>query len=288
MQIDAELKERAEEFRLRSGQPVTVLLPNGEYVLSGDSTVRHEELNTVIELATGGSVHSSAESMKNGFITVSGGHRIGICGTAVVKDGELTFIKDISSVSIRIAKEFPGVAESIVDEIMHDGKYHNTLIVSPPGFGKTTVLRDMIRLLSRRYRISVADERGEIAAKYKGVPQFDVGQHTDVMEGIGKAKAMMLMLRAMSPEILAVDEITAHEDIQAIEYASNCGVGLLATAHGDDAESLMRRPLYKKLLELNVFKFAVVLKKDGRSHTYKVYDLEDTGDVTKCSESLEL
>ena len=181
---------------------MTVLLPSGEMEIASESPVRHEELNAVLELATGGSVHSAADSIKNGFITVSGGHRIGLCGTGVLKNKELTFIKDISSVSVRIAKEFPGIAEKLAPELVCGGVFQNTLIVSPPGYGKTT---DLIRILSEDFRIAVADERGEIAAKYRGGPQFDVGRQTDVMEGVNKAGAMMLMLRSMSPQILAVD-----------------------------------------------------------------------------------
>jgi len=252
--------------------------------IASESPVRHEELSAVLELATGGSVHSSAESIKNGFITVSGGHRIGLCGTAVVQNKEISFIKDISSVSVRIAKEFTGIAEKLATELNMDGKFGNTLIISPPGYGKTTMLRDLIRVLSRDYRVAVADERGEIAAKYKGTPQFDIGKHTDVMEGVNKANAIMLVLRAMSPQIIAVDEITAQEDIQAIEAAANCGVGLLATAHGYDVLSLYRRALYRKLIDENIFKFAVVLEKKGHEHSYKVYELDRNfaGDEKVC------
>lgn len=270
MEMSADIKERAEEFRLRSGQKMTVLLPEGEIEIESESPVRHEELNGVLEIATGGSVHSEADNIKRGFITVAGGHRIGICGTAVVKNDEMTYIKDISSVSVRIAKEFKGSAQTLIDFLVEDGKFRSTLIISPPGYGKTTLLRDLIRLLSRDFRVAVADERGEIAAKYKGVPQFDVGSHTDVMEGVNKAKAMMLMLRAMSPQIIAVDEITASEDIKAISCAANCGVGLLATAHGDDLHSLCSRPLYKELLKQNVFEHAVVLQKNGAERSFKV------------------
>lgn len=159
---------------------------------------------------------------------------------------------------------------------MQNGAFENTIIISPPGCGKTTMLRDLIRKLSDgtpHYRISVADERGEIAAKYHGISQFNIGQHVDVMEGVPKSLAMMLMLRAMSPQILAVDEITVEDDIHAMECACNCGVNLLATAHGFDLECLFARPLYRKLQELQIFRFAVILGLNEGKYTWKVIEL---------------
>lgn len=276
MAQNKEIQKTACEFRLRVGEQMTVLCTESELDIPCETCVRHEDLETVMDIATGGSVHSSAESIKAGFLTVSGGHRIGICGTGVHHAGEVSFIKNISSVAIRISKEFIGVANGIYSEIMRNGAFENTLIISPPGCGKTTMLRDLIRNLSdgeRAYRVSVADERSEIAAKYRGISQFNLGHHTDVMEGLPKADAMMLMLRSMSPEILAVDEITVKEDIYALESAANCGVSLLATAHGFDAECLFARPLYKKLAELDMFRFAVILGIENGKYVWEVEEL---------------
>ncbi len=276
MEIDDEIKCKAREFRLRVGEQMTVLTAEQEINIPYDSVVRHEDLDTVLDIATGGSVHSSAESIKAGFLTVPGGHRIGICGTGVYHAGEVSFIKNISSVTLRIAKEFNGISNEIYDEIMQNGEFENTIIISPPGCGKTTMLRDLIRNLSdgeRAYRISIADERSEIAAKYHAIPQFYTGHHTDIMEALPKADAMMLMLRSMSPEIIAVDEITAEEDIHAMECVTNCGVSLLATAHGYDAECLFARPLYKRLYELDIFRYAVVLGINNGEYTWYVEEL---------------
>jgi len=238
--------------------------------IASESPVRHEELSAVLELATGGSVHSSAESIKNGFITVSGGHRIGLCGTAVVQNKEISFIKDISSVSVRIAKEFTGIAEKLATELNMDGKFGNTLIISPPGYGKTTMLRDLIRVLSRDYRVAVADERGEIAAKNRGIPQFDVGKSTDVLDGTEKSDGAILMLRSMSPDIIAVDEITAEHDINAMKMISNCGVGIIATAHGESKESIMARPLYKELFGLGIFRVIIILNRCSGVFSHRI------------------
>lgn len=268
MQVPDAIRESASEFRLRVGKPLVITTPAEEYTVATDSPVRHEELSAMLELATGGSVHTVTESLKNGFITVPGGHRIGLCGTAVIRHGEIALIKNLSSVSVRVAREVIGAADEAIPFLLQNGAYENTLILSPPGVGKTTFLRDLIRQLASdrapHYRIAVADERGELAAKYHGVVQFDLGSHTDVMDGAPKSDAVMLLLRVMSPQIIAMDEITAREDIRALEYASHCGVGLLATAHAYDLDCLTSRPLYRELMECGVFRYCVILSlKDG-------------------------
>ena len=264
-----EEKLLAEEFRLRAGRPFSVTVRGKEVIKNANTEVRREELQTVLELATRSSVHTSHSAIKEGYITVFGGHRIGLCGTVVRKGDEISAIREISSVSIRIAKEIKTAAEKLFHEIKGFENMGNTLIISPPGFGKTTMLRDLIRRLSDSgTRISLVDERGEVAAKKSGVPQFDVGRCTDVIDNVKKAEGAMLLLRAMSPEIIAFDEITAMEDIGAISSIINCGVGILATAHGESDDSLSRRPIYRDLFKLNAFTNIVVLKKENGNFSY--------------------
>ncbi|NLG52537.1 MAG: AAA family ATPase [Clostridiales bacterium] len=276
METGESIKLAAEELRLRVGRQLTITYADGEIDIPAEGLITRDELASVIEIATGSSVHSAAGSIRNGFITVPGGHRIGICGTGVIKDGELSYIKNISSVSIRIAKQIIGASDNVFSYILKEDGIHNTLILSPPGCGKTTILRDIVRKLSsheqKHIRVAVADERGELAAKYKGVPQFDIGKRTDVLDGVSKAAGIMLLMRAMSPHVIAVDEITAEEDIRAISHACNCGVYLIATAHGVNTEEIAGRPLYKRLLDTRIFTLAIELYKEtGEFKSRAVY-----------------
>ena len=275
--LDRERQGRTEELRLRAGRPMTAVLPEGERPLSGEP-VCQEELYAVLEIATQASAHAALERVRSGFFTVRGGHRIGICGTAVVKDGAVANLRQLSSLSIRVAREVRGAAAPVLDRLWSGGAFQSTLLLSPPGGGKTTLLRDLIRALSDgeghpALRVGVADERGELAAMYQGVPQLAVGGHTDVLDGCPKGTALLMLLRGMNPQVLAADEITAPEDAAALEMASNCGVALLCTAHGRDLEDLQTRPLYRRLLEEKLFRRLVVIGRDGGARTYRVEEL---------------
>ncbi|GHV06720.1 hypothetical protein FACS1894217_05970 [Clostridia bacterium] len=260
--------ETAEELRLRAGRRLGIVR-GGTETLSG-FIVTAEIIAAVMEAATQGSMHTALESVRGGYITVPGGHRLGLGGTAVMQHGEVKALRDISSINIRVARDRRGVAAPLMSRLRRpDASAYNTLILSPPGLGKTTLLRDIIRELSDGgLRVSVADERGEIAASYRGAPQLDVGTRSDVLEGCPKAVAAMLMLRAHSPQVLAVDEITAPEDVEAIRAASYCGVSLLATAHGAAMDDLWRRGAYRGAPEL--FERVVTIKMVGGKRTYGV------------------
>lgn len=259
---------------------MTAVLPEGELALPPDRPyiIQPRDLAAVLEAATQSSAHTVADQVRAGFVTLRGGHRLGLCGNAATQGGALHNIRHLSSLSLRIAREFKGISDEILPYVYQNGGLQNTLILSPPGLGKTTLLRDLVRNVSSgsRYgaalRVSLADERGEVAALYMGQPQFDVGPHTDVLDGCPKAAAVLWLLRAMSPQVVALDEITAPEDIQAIETARNCGAALLATCHARGLEDLRGRPLYRGLFE--IFRWAVLIRQDGGGRKYQLLEMK--------------
>jgi len=276
-------RKEAEEFRLRAGRPLTIVFPDREQQAPGceERPVTVEDLGITLEIASQGSVHTVLERLKNGFVTVGGGHRLGLCGSGVVKDGGVINLWQLSSIAIRIAKQVPGAATDVLSGILHEGVLQSTLIVSPPGRGKTTLLREIIRCVSDGegtipLRVGVADERGELAAMEYGLPRMAIGVRTDVMDSCPKEAGLLMLLRGMNPQVLAMDEITAPEDLEALETAAGCGVTLLATAHGTSLRELRLRPVYRRLLDEGIFRKAVIISMDGKKRHYEVLQLEDT------------
>ncbi|MCL2546845.1 MAG: stage III sporulation protein AB [Oscillospiraceae bacterium] len=264
----------AEEFRLRVGQALSVVVNNKEIALP--VTVEREHLELLIETVTRGSYYAVSEQLRCGYVTIEGGHRVGWTGTAVVKDGNITALRDFSGACVRIARQVKGVAGSLMAALCPEQKFVSTLILSPPGAGKTTLLRDIIRMISggsavcAAHRVSLCDERGEVAALWQGKPCFDVGARTDVLNGGTKAENLLMLLRSMAPQVIALDEITAPSDAEALRQCAHCGVELLATAHANNAARFFARPGGKALKEL--FKRVVLIDRQNGKRRYSVRD----------------
>ena len=251
-EIDPRYRDKLQELRLRLGNPPELLCSDGSTLLT--QAVRDEDLHFCVNTASRYSPWA-AQSVARGFLTAPGGHRIGICGEGIVKSGQITGIRNITSVCIRIARDFPGIAGAI------SGIRGSVLILGPPGWGKTTLLRDLIRQLEETERICVMDERGELFPE--GLPR---GNRMDILSGCSKAEGIPMLLRTMGPSCIAADEITDPTDTAALVLAANCGVRLLATAHAASLSDLRTRPVYRPLLENHIFDVVLVLKKD-KSYT---------------------
>lgn len=253
LDVDRLGKEKAQEIRLRLGRPPGIVMQDRTVLLN--RTVMQEDLRFVVNAACRYSPWTAAGAA-NGYITAPGGHRIGLCGEAVVKDGSMAGIRSVRSLNIRIARDFPGIAESLAN------CRGNLLILGKPGSGKSTLLRDLIRQRSWHENVAVIDERGEL------FPQgLDTGQAVDILTGCPKAQGMEIILRTMGPETIAVDEITASADCEALLHAGWCGVRLLATAHASDAKDLRSRKLYRPILESGLFDTLVILHMDKSYRT---------------------
>jgi len=276
--VDKRVLESAEEIRLRAGKPLVIQQYLKEWFVSKRGNldefcsepyiVDQSEISKTIEIMSENSIYAYQDEIKNGFITLKGGHRVGIAGKVVLDGNSIKNIKNISGLNIRISREIPGCSDHVINYILNKkGGIYNTLIISPPQCGKTTILRDLARKISdgiceagfKGMKVGIVDERSEIAACYKGIPQNNVGIRTDVMDGCPKSLGMSMMIRSMSPQVIITDEIGGHGDKESIKSVINAGVKIIATAHGYNLTELKSRREVIGLMEEKVFERFLVL-----------------------------
>ena len=264
--LNEQQRQDCEEIRVRLGRPLAATVA-GEILLLGDSAVlpTGEEMDELLARATECSVHSYLDQLWQGYLTTRHGHRLGICGQ--FSQGETRLLRGLSSVNIRVARQVHGLAKEL--PFLKEPSFQNTLILAPPGAGKTTLLREMCRELSMRFRVALADERYEIAACAGGEPRFNVGL-CDVLSAGNKGETIPMLLRSMSPQILAMDEITRAEDCESLLECAGCGCSLLATAHGSEIEDLHKRPAYRRLLDAGLFQQVILIRRSGRERRYRL------------------
>lgn len=282
-----------QEIRMRVGQPLICLYEGREYFLSERGKlcaegkdglmVSREELMETVSYVSRYSLYAFDEELKQGYITIPGGHRVGIAGKIVMDENKIRCVKYISFLNVRLSHERKGCADGVFPYLIQKGRFCHTLIISPPKCGKTTLLRDIIRLASNGcdqlpgQNVGVVDERSEIGGSYRGIPQNDLGIRTDVLDCCPKSEGMMMLIRSMAPDIVAVDEIGDYRDSQAIEAVFHCGCKLLATVHGSSVDDIKKKPLLQNLVQYHCFERYIVLDHEkSAGHVRDIFDERGT------------
>lgn len=277
-----------QEIRLRTNKPLIIRIDNKEYFLHDNNLwkddedvyiVTEKDIKDTIEFISNYSLYAFEDELRNGYITVDGGHRVGLAGKVIVENNKVKTMKNITCINIRISHEIKGCSNRVIPYILQDNRILHTLIISPPRCGKTTLLRDIVRQLSNGFKsnkgitVGVVDERSEIGGCYRGIPQNDIGIRTDILDGCPKTEGMLMLIRSMSPQVIAVDEIGSSNDIEAIDFVINAGCKMICTVHGSSLVEVKNKPILEKLIGKNIFeRFIVLESKNGIGDIKKIYD----------------
>lgn len=304
-----QMQEQLEEIRIREGRPLEIGFRGQSRFMMADGSLRHtadgaykpsaDTCRKLLERITNYSLYAMEEELRRGFITVSGGHRIGLAGRTILDSGVVRGIRDIGAFNIRVAREVIGASTHLLPKLVDRTRktLHSTLILAPPQQGKTTLVRDIARSVSyglwpaletsgwQGRKVGIVDERSEIAACVRGIPTFDVGPRTDVMDACPKAEGMMMLLRSMSPEVLIADEIGRPEDGEAIREASHAGISVVATAHAYDLQDARGRPVLQRLLDEGAFTYIVELKRTVEGIMHRVVSVNTIGRAATAREA---
>lgn len=282
--------ENIQEIRLRVNQPI-MISKSGELLFITERglitknieqafSIYQRDLSDTLQMMSDYSLYAFEEEIRNGYITLQGGHRVGLVGKIIMENGHLKTMRYIGGMNIRISHQIVGCADKVLPYLINHRSIYHTLIISPPRCGKTTLLRDLIRQISNGISkdftgvtVGIVDERSEIAGCYQGIPQNDIGKRSDVLDCCPKVDGMKMLLRSMSPDVIAVDEIGKSEDIYAIEDVMNAGVKLICTVHGSSLSDIQRKPVLKELIEKKIFERMIILNyKEGPGTIENIFD----------------
>lgn len=268
-------KKKLQEIRIRANQPIMLYIDREEFFLdckgnlqkNRDSSFKGsiEDIRSILNHLCQYSLYAYEEELRQGYFTIQGGHRVGIAGQVIQEQNRVKNIKYISSINIRIAHEIKGAANAVLPYIYHQNEIYNTMIISNPGCGKTTLLRDLIRQISDGNQfgygrnVGVVDERSEIGGSYMGVPQNDVGMRTDILDACPKVVGMMMLIRSMAPRVVAIDEIGSADDLQALHSVLQCGCRLIVTVHGDSLNEIKDKELFRPIMKNSMFERFIIL-----------------------------
>lgn len=268
-----------QEIRLKAGKPIIINAGDREYVTN--IILSYMEIRQILQKISNFSVYAYDDEIKEGFITAKGGCRIGISGEFSSENKKVKSLKNIYSLNIRIAHEVKGCSDKIMKYICHEGRVMNTILISPPKCGKTTILRDIARNISngmntpylKGMKVAIIDERSEIAGCSLGIPQMDVGIRTDVFDRCFKSEGIIMAVRSMSPDVIVCDEIGTKEDMEAIIKSFLCGVSIITSIHGEGIEDLLRREAFNEIIRNNILRRAIILNNEGHvGHVSSIYD----------------